>query len=159
MELLTRPGYLQEMYTASRLLESQGCPREEVLNAAELRGGISSQAPVKLQPDGSLLVTSDGLAKIVLDGGRWDPLEKHRLSLGIASSGGQDAPRVIGVTFEGRLRVPYSVYHLDVGPSSPRCQSVDLLQLPAYALNQEVGNVELHLSAPGVYAVRYIAFE
>lgn len=100
------------------------------------------------------LIHSTGIADIIVDKGVWDPERRHLLILNLEHQGASMADNVkLGIQFSGELKIPYSKNFIVI-PSGKKCTiSVDLLQIYAYSLNQQVGNLRIFLSTPGNYLI------
>lgn len=156
MEALNRPGFLQHMYTRPYPLIYKDGSSNCTPNAPE-NGRISDARSVATLKDGSLLITSDGLARIRVTDGRWDPQERHVLVVDITAVGPLLEQPALGISFVGQMNIPRSIYELQLDQSQGG-KDIDLLQLPAYSLNAKVGEIELHFTQPGQYVLRTAAF-
>lgn len=96
---------------------------------------------------------SDGNAQILIQYSEWKPELRHQLNLAVDCPPGRDG-RDATVSFSSEL-FPEAVEHsLPICSTGSSTQTIDLLQLPSFALSENIESLTIHLHRPGVYHVR-----
>lgn len=99
-------------------------------------------------------ITSDGSTQIRIQYPQWKPELRHQLKLAIEGpADGRDRP--LTVSFSSDLFPEPVEYSLPTHPSVSLTQTIDLLQLPSFALSERIHSLAIHLDQPGIYNVRY----
>lgn len=152
------PEFIELLRRSPRLRTLYSLPED--LDASESHEPSDSLSPQftltnEISPDNSLRkIKSDGSTQILLQYHQWKPEFRHQLKLAIeCPTDGGDRP--LTVSFSSDLFPQPVEYSLPTRSGASSMQSIDLLQLPSFALSERIHSLAIHLHQPGVYAVRY----
>ena len=160
IRLLENDAYVQRMYLSPVELSTNSNSDTSIMSDSINPGQFINTSSLLAQPDGGMLLESDGTAEMIVDKSDWDPEEKHILALTIEY---QEKNRKDGVklevNFSGELKIPYDKNYFVISPGKQSTLSIDLLQLYSYSLNTQVANLRVGFPTPGTYKISGVSLK
>lgn len=154
VKYLENDMYAQLLYLSPVELSSNTVLDTTFKTYPNIQGPLESRSAISYQQGGYALFHSNGRTELIVDRGVWDPETRHLLVLNVEYQGNSMADSLrLDVNFSGELKIPYSKNFVII-PSRKKCTiSIDLLQIYAYSLNQQVGNLRIGFPVSGKYLV------